>query len=71
MEKLKSFLKKNHVERALKTFVEAFASYIAINIMTTDFSSQEALKGLIVGALASAISVAINYKKGRVDNNEM
>ena len=64
LEKIKVFLKRNHIERALKTFIEAFASFIAVNVMTTDFSNIEALKGLLVGALASAISVAINYKKG-------
>lgn len=63
-EKVIGFLKKDKVERALKTFIEAFASYIAINIMTTDFTSAEAIKAVIVGAIASALSVLINsFKK--------
>jgi len=60
MKKLKEFIKKNKVERAIKTFIEAFASYVAINVMASDFNSTEAVKGLIVGGLASAISVLLN-----------
>lgn len=65
------FFKKDKVERALKTFIEAFASYIAINIMSTDFSSTEAIKAIIVGAIASALSVLINsFKKEIKDELE-
>ena len=63
-KKTVEFLKMDKVERALKTFIEAFASYIAINIMATDFSSGEAIKAILVGAVASALSVLINsFKK--------
>lgn len=51
-------------ERQIKTFIEAFASYVAINILTTDISSKTAIYGLIAGAIGSAISIVINYKKG-------
>lgn len=70
MKRIKEFIKKEKVERALKTFVEAFASYIAINIMSSDFSSEEAIKGLIVGALASAISVVINSFRNEREEDE-
>lgn len=70
-KKIVEFLKKDKVERALKTFVEAFASYIAINVMTADFSSVEAIKALVVGAVASALSVLINsFKKEIKDELE-
>lgn len=58
MKKIKELIIK--YERPLKTFVEAFASYIAVNVAVTDFTSETALQGLIVGALASAISILIN-----------
>ena len=51
-------------ERQIKTFIEAFASYVSINILTTDISSKTAIYGLIAGAIGSAISIVINYKKG-------
>lgn len=63
MKKIKELLKNDKTERALKTFIEAFASYIAVNIICTDLSSIDGVKAIIVGALASAISVAINSLK--------
>lgn len=61
--KLKTFLKKPKVERAIKTFIEVFASYIAVNIMTVDITNKTAIYGLIAGAIGSAISVVLNIKK--------
>lgn len=58
MKKIKEFIRKN--ERWIKTFAEAFISYLAINIAMTDFSSATAIEGLLLGAVASAISVLIN-----------
>lgn len=58
MKKIKEFIRKN--ERLIKTFFEGLCSYLALNIMTTDFSSKTAVEGLIVGAIASAMSVLIN-----------
>lgn len=62
MEMVKKIITNDKVERALKTFFEAFFSYLAINI-----NSFDTIKGLLMGAIASAISVLINtiktYKK--------
>lgn len=58
---MKNFIKKN--ERYIKTFIEAVASFIAVNIITADLNNKEALKGLIMGAIASAISVVLNISK--------
>lgn len=63
MDKIKKWLKKPIVERALKTFVQAFCSYIAINIMTTDLTQNKALLGLLAGAIGSALSVLMNINK--------
>lgn len=56
-------LKNERIERAFKTFIEAFFSYIAINLATTNITSKSGLYALFSGAVASAISVLINYKK--------
>ena len=56
------FLEKPKVERAIKTFIETFSSYIAVNIMTVNLNDKTALYGLIAGAIGSAISVALNIK---------
>lgn len=58
IEKIKIFVQKN--ERWIKTFFEGFIGYLALNIGNTDFSSKTALEGLILGAIASALSVVIN-----------
>jgi hypothetical protein len=63
--KLLILLKKPKVERAIKTFIEVFSSYIAVNIMTVDLTSKIALYGLIAGAIGSAISVVLNLKTTR------
>lgn len=56
------FLKKPKVERAIKTFIEVFSSYVAVNIMTVDLTNKTALYGLIAGAIGSALSVVLNIK---------
>lgn len=63
LKKLIDFLKKPKVERAVKTFIEVFASYISVNVMNTDLSNKTAVHGLIAGAIGSAISVVFNIKK--------
>lgn len=58
---MKNFIKKN--ERYIKTFIEAVASFIAVNVITADLTNKEAIKGLIIGAVASAISVVVNMPR--------
>ena len=60
---MKKLIKKPKVERALKTFIEAFCSYIAINVMTTNLNSKTGIYGLIAGALGSAFSILLNLKE--------
>lgn len=66
MKRLKNgiirFLTKPKVERAIKTFIEVFSSYVAVNIMTVDLNNKTALYGLIAGAIGSALSVVLNIK---------
>ena len=69
MKKIKEFLRKN--ERYIKTFVEGFTSYVALNIMMTDLSSTTALEALIVGAIGSGLSVLINkFDKNKDDEGD-
>ena len=78
MEEIKNFLRTH--ERFIKTFFEGLFGYLALNIATTDFSSKTAIEGLIVGAVASALSVVINkfdkteileeLTNGKGDDNE-
>lgn len=58
---MKKLFSKNKLERIIKTFFEAFLSYIAVNLMSTNFTSKSAVYALFAGALGSAISVLLNY----------
>ena len=58
---MKQFIKKN--ERYIKTFIVAVASFIAVDVITADLTNEEAIKGLIIGAVASAISVVVNMPR--------
>lgn len=58
---MKKYLKK--YERQIKTFIEAFTSYIAINIVTSDINSKSAVYALIAGAIGSALSVLMNINR--------
>lgn len=58
---VKSFFSNDVVQRALKTFIQAFLATLAVGVATvTDFESG---KALLVGALAAAISAAWNTIK--------
>lgn len=61
-KRLIKFLKKPKVERAIKTFIEAFSSYVAVKIVTVDVTDKTALYGLIAGAIGSAVSVILNVR---------
>jgi len=60
--KVSNIFKRPKIERALKTFIEVFSSYIAVNIMTVDISDKTAIYGLIAGAIGSSLSILINFK---------
>ena len=59
---MKEFLKKEPVRRALRTFVQAAASYIVVNAAALDFSAENAVKGFIISTIAAGIAAAMNMK---------
>lgn len=65
---MKSF--KDIVIRAFKTFIQAFIAVISISIATTDLTNKEALKALIIGAIASGISALMNYILNLLNKSE-
>lgn len=46
--------------RCLKTFIQGVVAYLAVSISTTDFTDKEAIKGLIIGTIASGVSAITN-----------
>lgn len=65
---MKSF--KDIVVRAFKTFIQAFIAVISISVATTDLTNKEALKALIIGAVASGISALMNYILNLLNNKK-
>ncbi len=66
--KLTSFLKKEPIKRAVRTFGQAAVGYIVANLVVVDFSSgkdvvKSALIGLGVSALAAGLSAVMNLQK--------
>ncbi len=71
-EKIKTFLNSigitpDTVERAVKTFVQAFLAYIVTSMAAGDFInaqlSQKALTGVLISAIAAGLSAVMNMIK--------
>ncbi|MGN1086835.1 MAG: hypothetical protein ACI4Q5_07350 [Porcipelethomonas sp.] len=65
---MSGFLKKNCVRRALRTFLQTAAGYIAVNIAVVDFSAdgqavKAAVTGLCISAVSAGIAAAMNLKE--------
>ena len=45
---MKELLKKEPVRRAIRTFVQAAAGFVAVNVVTLDFTATNAVKGFII-----------------------
>lgn len=46
--------------RCLKTFIQGTVAYLTVSISTTDFTDKEAVKCLIIGAIAGGVSAVMN-----------
>ncbi len=60
---MKELLKKEPVKRAIRTFVQAAAGFVAVNVVTLDFTATNAVKGFIISAIAAGIAAAMNIEK--------
>ncbi len=60
---MKEFLKKEPVRRAIRTFIQAAAGFVAVNVVTLDFTATNAVKGFIISAIAAGIAAAMNIEK--------
>ena len=57
--------------RCLKTFIQGVVAYLAVSISTTDFTDKEAIKGLIIGTIASGVSALMNIINGLLKGDEI
>ena len=66
-------INKETVRRAARTFLQAALAYIAVNLVTVDFSNgkaavRTAALGLAVSAVAAGLAAAMNLE-GKGDNS--
>jgi hypothetical protein len=57
--------------RCLKTFIQGVVAYLAVSVSTTDFTDKEAIKALIIGALASGVSALMNIINNLLKGDEI
>lgn len=57
--------------RCLKTFIQGVVAYLAVSISTTDFTDKEAIKGLIIGTIASGVSALMNIVNNLLKGDEI
>lgn len=57
--------------RCLKTFIQGVVAYLTVSISTTDFTDKEAIKGLIIGTIASAVSAVMNLINNLLKGDEI
>lgn len=57
--------------RCLKTFIQGVVAYLAVSISTTDFTNKEAIKGLVIGTIASAVSAVMNLINSLLKGDEI
>lgn len=57
--------------RCLKTFIQGVVAYLSVSISTTDFTDKEAIKGLIIGTIASGVSALMNIINNLLKGDEI
>ena len=57
--------------RCLKTFIQGVVAYLTVSITTTDFTDKEAIKGLIIGTIASGVSALMNIINSLLKGDEI
>ena len=60
---MKELLSKEPIRRAIRTFIQAAAGFVAVNVATLDITAENAIKGLIISAIAAVIAAAMNIEK--------
>ena len=56
--------------RCLKTFIQGTVAYLSVSLATTDFSDKEAIKSLIIGAIAGGVSACMNIINNLLKGDE-
>lgn len=60
---MKEFLQKEPVRRAWRTFGQAAVGYVLVNVVSLDFSADNAVKGFVIATIAAGLAAVMNMKK--------
>ena len=61
---------RNILERAIKTFIEAFIGSLAITLPNADLTDGAILKSILIGAIATGISALLNFVLNYIDKKK-
>ena len=61
---------KDILLRCIKTFIQGTVAYLTVSISTTDFTDKEAIKGLVIGTIASGVSALMNIINGLLKGDD-
>lgn len=65
------FFHKEPVKRALRTFGQAVAGYVIVNVTMLDFDAKNAVKGFIIAAIAAGIAAVMNMNTNDTGGEEI
>lgn len=60
---MKEFFKREPVKRAIRTFVQAAAGYIAVNVGAETFNTRSAILGFMAATVAAGMAAAMNLEE--------
>lgn len=61
---MKNFFKREPVRRAIRTFMQAAAGYIAVNVAALELDTKNAVIGFIAATVAAGIAAVMNIERG-------
>lgn len=61
---------RNILERAFKTFIEAFIGALAITLPNADLTDKSIFYSVLVGAIATGISAVLNMALNYIDKKK-
>lgn len=71
MKKIKQFLNNNLVERAIKSFVEGFLTYLYLQLQSGIIEYNKTfLMSLLAGGISAGLSALINYILSLLKSND-
>lgn len=68
-ESIKKFFSREPVKRAIRTFLQAAAGYIAVNVAAFDFTMKNAVVGFVAASIAAGLAAVMNLEGGGGNDN--